>query len=199
MDSRPKHAQTFPMGDTDLLPCPFCGSDNLNTARDGDAIRLVWCLTCQATGPDQYSKADWNTRAASLPPQVHGEPRTPKVRTSHHRNAEEAARLQLLVDQRYASPHPGEANSSDGKRERREDWARHVAELEPSETNPQPSAVCRDSGWQPIDTAPKDGKDYPIQICGGGFRGTCVAWWTGEIQDATYWAPMLPPFRSGVG
>lgn len=47
--------------------------------------------------------------------------------------------------------------------------------------------------WQPIETAPKEQSAYPIQICGCGFRGTSIAWWTGEVQDATHWAPMLSP------
>ena len=34
-------------------------------------------------------------------------PRIPKVRTSHHRNKEEAARLQALVDERYAQSSAG--------------------------------------------------------------------------------------------
>ena len=47
--------------------------------------------------------------AALAPSAQEGEtsPRTPKVRTSHHRNKEEAARLQALVNERLeASPHP---------------------------------------------------------------------------------------------
>lgn len=48
-------------------------------------------------------------------------------------------------------------------------------------------------GWQPISTAPPDGREYPIQICGGGFRRTAVAHWSGEIKDATHWSPMRPP------
>lgn len=51
-------------------------------------------------------------------------------------------------------------------------------------------------GWRDISTAPNDGDQYPIQICGGGFRGTSIAWWSGEIQDATHWAPMLFPISS---
>jgi len=46
--------------------------------------------------------------AALAPSAQEGEtsPRTPKVRTSHHRNKEEAARLQALVNERLeASPH----------------------------------------------------------------------------------------------
>jgi hypothetical protein len=50
--------------------------------------------------------------------------------------------------------------------------------------------------WQPIETAPKEQSAYPIQICGGGFKGTSVAWWTGEVMDATHWAPMLSPLYS---
>lgn len=64
-------------------------------------------------------------------------------------------------------------------------------------TKPSPSSTSatatETAGWHPIETAPKDGPDYPIQICGGGFGGTCVAYWTGEILDATHWAPMKPP------
>ena len=45
--------------------------------------------------------------SASAGPQAEGvAERTPKVRTSHHRNKEEAARLQALVDERYGRPQP---------------------------------------------------------------------------------------------
>lgn len=40
------------------------------------------------------------------PPEGAARPRAPKVRTSHRRNAEEAARLQAMVDERYADASP---------------------------------------------------------------------------------------------
>lgn len=53
-------------------------------------------------------KADLEAELTRLPATSTGgeEPvaRVPKVRTSHHRNKEEAARLQELIDKRYAIP-----------------------------------------------------------------------------------------------
>lgn len=57
---------TFTPKTTSLLPCPFCGSRDLKTGGD-DKIVAAWCLNCEATGPNQYGKVDWNTR--SSPPQ----------------------------------------------------------------------------------------------------------------------------------
>jgi hypothetical protein len=54
------------------------------------------------------------------------------------------------------------------------------------------TALVDATKWRPIETVPKEQSAFPIQICGGGFRGTSIAWWTGEVQDATHWAPMLP-------
>ena len=57
-------------------------------------------------------------------------------------------------------------------------------------------AIDAASGWRPIESAPKEARSYPIQICGGLFSGTAIAWWSGEILDATHWQPMAAPFVS---
>lgn len=51
---------------TDLLNCPFCGSDKIALRRDDD---ICWyaCAPCGATGPTIHKRADedapeWNTR-----------------------------------------------------------------------------------------------------------------------------------------
>jgi hypothetical protein len=50
-----------------LLPCPFCGGTNLKSG-SYDKIVGTWCLTCEATGPNEYgSRATWNRRAPSEP------------------------------------------------------------------------------------------------------------------------------------
>ena len=46
-----------------LLPCPFCGETKLKTGGD-DKIVGTWCLTCEASGPNEYGKFGWNHRAA---------------------------------------------------------------------------------------------------------------------------------------
>lgn len=50
-----------------LASCPFCGSDNVKSGGD-DKIVGVWCLNCEASGPNGYlttnGEFDWNTRAA---------------------------------------------------------------------------------------------------------------------------------------
>lgn len=46
-----------------LLPCPFCGGTDLKSGGD-DKIVGTWCLTCEATGPNEYGKFAWNRRVA---------------------------------------------------------------------------------------------------------------------------------------
>lgn len=47
---------------SELLPCPFCGGTNLKSGGD-DKVVGTWCLTCEASGPNQYGRHEWNTRA----------------------------------------------------------------------------------------------------------------------------------------
>jgi hypothetical protein len=54
------------MASEDLKPCPFCGGTNLKTGGD-DKIVGVWCLTCQAAGPNHYGSREWNDRASPEP------------------------------------------------------------------------------------------------------------------------------------
>lgn len=45
------------------LPCPFCGGTKLRSGGDDKTV-MVWCVDCEATGPNGYAgKAEWNTRA----------------------------------------------------------------------------------------------------------------------------------------
>ena len=53
----------------ELKPCPFCGSSNLKSGGD-DKIVGTWCLDCQAVGPNQYGRHEWNTRADLAKPRV---------------------------------------------------------------------------------------------------------------------------------
>jgi hypothetical protein len=48
-----------------LKPCPFCGSTKLRTGGD-DKIVGVWCLTCQAAGPNHYGSREWNDRVPAI-------------------------------------------------------------------------------------------------------------------------------------
>jgi hypothetical protein len=48
----------------ELKPCPFCGGSFLKSGGD-DKMVGTWCMTCEASGPNQYGKTDWNTRAPS--------------------------------------------------------------------------------------------------------------------------------------
>lgn len=85
-----------------LLPCPFCTSETVQCCYGLGATYLVECQSCETSGPRATDKATaidaWNRRASVA------QGRVPKVRTSHHRNKEEAARLQALVDQKYTEP-----------------------------------------------------------------------------------------------
>lgn len=47
---------------SDLLSCPFCGGTELKSGGD-DKIVGTWCLTCEATGPNEYGKFTWDHRA----------------------------------------------------------------------------------------------------------------------------------------
>ena len=53
---------------TELLPCPFCGSDNIMIH---EPPSYAVCLLCRAEGPiggtEEDAKTAWNKRAASLP------------------------------------------------------------------------------------------------------------------------------------
>lgn len=49
-----------------LKPCPFCGGTNLKTGGD-DKIVGVWCLTCEAAGPNHYGSREWNDRHDETP------------------------------------------------------------------------------------------------------------------------------------
>lgn len=50
-----------------LLPCPFCGGQNVKSYR-ADDTRYAQCATCSACGPDHNLKAHWNNRFAQDPP-----------------------------------------------------------------------------------------------------------------------------------
>jgi hypothetical protein len=55
-----------------LLPCPFCGGTKLKSGGD-DKIVGTWCLTCEASGPNEYGSFGWNRRALpSAPAPVEG-------------------------------------------------------------------------------------------------------------------------------
>lgn len=97
-------APTRPSSGTEPLPCPFCGSKAVDR-REIDGFPMIYCNGDDCFGPQTTAKSfddalvQWNTRA---PPASAA--RVPKVRTSHHRNKEEAARLQELVAKRCAAP-----------------------------------------------------------------------------------------------
>ena len=46
----------------DLKSCPFCGSYDLGSGGD-DKVVGYWCKRCEATGPNQYGRYEWNSRA----------------------------------------------------------------------------------------------------------------------------------------
>ena len=50
------------MSDDLVKPCPFCGSTNIKSGGD-DKVIGYWCLDCQAVGPNQYGRYEWNDRA----------------------------------------------------------------------------------------------------------------------------------------
>lgn len=105
--------------------------------------------------------------------------RVPKVRTSHHRNKEEAARLQALVDKRFA------ADTSESEP------ARTMAAVEDpgsvpagynNGSDPGPRTIAQAS-WQPIATCPHS---EAILVRGGGLLYPIVANWSGR-SDESWW------------
>lgn len=59
---------------TDLLPCPFCGGEDLGVS-NGDASDdwcAIYCRECFASGPhnytDDHASKGWNTRAPGWQP-----------------------------------------------------------------------------------------------------------------------------------
>lgn len=50
-----------------LLPCPFCGSADLEKSNNGDNHWNVWCNGCATSGPDAVGEDDaivvWNRRS----------------------------------------------------------------------------------------------------------------------------------------
>lgn len=55
--------------DRELLPCPFCGSDDLGFVIDDTDLQFVECMNCGWTGPYgtglQDTSEKWNRRAAA--------------------------------------------------------------------------------------------------------------------------------------
>lgn len=58
------------MGILELLPCPFCGSSDLECLNDGYNCTIA-CLDCHAEGPpmptEPVAAAAWNQRPAGGP------------------------------------------------------------------------------------------------------------------------------------
>lgn len=54
------------MSKSELLSCPFCGSDNVEMKLTLGDLRLVECGSCFAHGPPMFEPADavaaWNER-----------------------------------------------------------------------------------------------------------------------------------------
>ncbi|MFQ6183606.1 hypothetical protein ACLMJV_16885 [Sinorhizobium meliloti] len=80
------------MTETELKPCPFCGGTKLKTGGD-DKIVGVWCLTCQATGPNHYGSREWNDRSCLID--------KPEAGEAEHDVVEEGAKI-LAKWLRYA-------------------------------------------------------------------------------------------------
>jgi Lar family restriction alleviation protein len=99
-----------------LKPCPFCGSDKVQTGvmsfGDGDVSRVV-CMNCHVEGPNGASEEAaierWNTRASSIP-----EPEA--ARTHYERGFGPGDGFSHIID-------PPEAASSDEDAE----WLRENA------------------------------------------------------------------------
>lgn len=50
----------------EAIPCPFCGSDNLDRNQVGNSLHWVFCLDCNCCGPDADNLHNainrWNRR-----------------------------------------------------------------------------------------------------------------------------------------
>ncbi len=71
--------------------------------RDWNEARAKTIEECARELETSYPDHAWlNAACAAIRSLAVARPRTPKVRTSHHRNKEEATHLQALVDERLA-------------------------------------------------------------------------------------------------
>jgi hypothetical protein len=58
-----------PLPKDSLLPCPWCGGDNLETflTREADGvIEYVQCMDCTSCGPDHKEGRHWNKQPAMV-------------------------------------------------------------------------------------------------------------------------------------
>jgi Lar family restriction alleviation protein len=74
---------------TDLKPCPFCGSSNVENwaSRPRDAAQDVWCVfchSCNCEGPEAKTEAEaaasWNSRLAGSVATLLASPHVPIIR-----------------------------------------------------------------------------------------------------------------------
>lgn len=176
-----------------LLPCPFCGGKALLTEKKHYSLVNCGSIHCDMDAGckaqrTQDAIAAWNTRAQSQ------QPATPPAPASQGDSDECAEILSNLI-----------ANIEENGLYSEEGMLTFLTQalscLKPANPAPQQPA----QGWQPIDTAPKDG---PIWVFNGEqgvmhwTEGECYAlWvWTDDVlsdvdplpDQPTHWMP-LPP------
>jgi Lar family restriction alleviation protein len=173
---------------TQLLPCPFCGSDDVELSTgfvgDGHTVensrRYVECIKCAATSEfgktDDEAAAAWNRRTppanASSDPQAVIERGNARVR-----NALEALREALNPPLILAT-----------------DDATHIAEWYRERVHrayyalfDQSPADAKAGGqWQPIETAPKD-ENTPILVYAPGSGYYVVTWENFDSSTVGWW------------
>jgi Lar family restriction alleviation protein len=154
-------------GKTELMPCPFCGNENIQM-QYGHGVHWASCWDCNSDGPQnekkQFAIELWNERRSPITGNATG--------TEARVCADIAARQQVGI-KKYGTT--VEANPLPSL-----EWARHayqesldmpiylkrlIEELE----KPQPLPVAGNE-WRPISEAPKDGTMIDLFI-GGEFPG----------------------------
>jgi hypothetical protein len=175
---------------SELLPCPFCGHADIRRQQFGEFRNVVICTECGVA----VIGGEWNRRAQAAP-------------------GTEAMLLNALesIRQYGSDTLSGRVDGPDDRAWQREAvnemTKRARLAIEAAHPSPASSAVRRaqpaPGGWQPIETAPRDGTTVLLFSRDGsaadgywlqaGYNG-CGAWiWPYVYKTPAHWQPLPEP------